>query len=102
MTPEAEGRLAQLAIEEIERKTNIDLHTVQGTKFPRLKRLFQLQKLAAGLPEPIEIQEVLNDENEAEGNFVDLDEVLYILRGTKGIGPALMDKIEEALKEALE
>ena len=76
----------QVAIEEIERKTEINVSRVALPKANAvdLFQLFQLEKLAQELP---------------EANADTLEEVLHKIFNVPGVGPALFEKIKAALKE---
>ena len=79
------------ALAEIARKTDIDLSVgSDGIKArdPQIRSLQQLEKIANGLPEPRE-----------DDSMIFVEDVMPIIRGVKGVGVTLADKIEEALKE---
>lgn len=77
----------QNAIEEIARKTGIDVATVKRYKNPQLTNLFRLEKLASELPE-----------RGTPGSYdVDIERILAAIKDTKGVGDALYKRIEDTL-----
>ena len=77
------------AIDEIGRKTGIDL-SVEAMPMrapePKILELFRLQKIAKELPEGVD-----------GDSLVEMEFVLGVLASTKGIGPALFERLEIAL-----
>lgn len=78
----------QTAIEKIEKKTGIDIsrNAMPKAQSVELFQLFQLEALAREIKEP--------EENTAPQN---VDEILKTIKNIKGVGPALFDKIDEAV-----
>ncbi|MCK5642222.1 MAG: hypothetical protein KAJ19_15560 [Gammaproteobacteria bacterium] len=77
------------AIDEIGRKTGIDLNVEampMRAPEPKILELFRLQKIARELPE-----------NPDEDDVVEMEFVLGVLSSTKGIGTALYERLEIAL-----
>ena len=76
------------AVNEIGEKLKIDLSTSSLPKAsePKILELFRLQKIA-------------RESSRVDEDSYILEEILLKIENTKGVGPALYEKIEKSLRE---
>lgn len=94
------GRIS-IAIREIQRKTDID---ISRSKLPRartteLRMMFQLEKLALEMPEPVQVDDIPEPPAPVAIPSAGKDDIMEVLGHTKGIGPALLKKIGKELDD---
>ena len=81
----------QIAIETIGEKLGLDLsaRALPKARDPKVLELYRLQKIAASIKPQVG----------PGSKSIEIEDALERIRGTKGVGPALYEKIEQALKE---
>ena len=94
------GRI-KVAIREIQRKTDID---ISKSKLPRartteLRMMFQLEKLAREMPEPVQLDDIPKPPAPIAAPSAGKEDIMEVLGHTKGIGPALLEKIGKELDD---